>query len=317
MRAIRSCIIAAAIGAACSAGVCAAAQPQPIGCIIEPDEVVEVGSPVIGVIQSIVKRGDRVRKGQVVAVLRNNVDLAALSVAQSRAVADADEKAALANYEFSRQRRERAEELVRKEFISKQALDQSIAEDEVARQKLAQAREQRRILAREASLAQQRLEERNIRSPIDGLVVERYLTAGERVEEKPLLRVVRIDPLRVEAILSSALFGTVATGSIARIQPDMPNAVPVTATVTLVDKVLDAASGTFRVRMRLPNRDGAVPAGLRCKVEFTGQVQSEMPKASNGDHGTASPAAKPAPRSRARQGKAANQAASGTHNGKP
>jgi RND family efflux transporter MFP subunit len=316
MRRTRAWCSVAAILMAWSVGA-HAAQPQPIGCIIEPDEVVEVGSPVIGVIQSIVKRGDRVRKGQVIAVLRNNIDHAALQVAQSRAAADAEEKAALANYEFSKQRRERAEELVRKEFISKQALDQSIAEDEVARQKLSQAREQRRILAREASLAQQRLEERNIRSPIDGLVVERYLTAGERVEEKPLLRVVKIDPLRVEAILSSALFGTIATGTSARIQPDMPNAAPVTATVTLVDKVLDAASGTFRVRMRLPNRDGAVPAGLRCKVEFNGVAQGEMPRAIDGGNGTASPAAKPSSGSRVRQGKAANPAASGTISGKP
>ncbi len=287
MRAMRACFISAAMAVAGGAGVCAAAQPQPIGCIIEPDEVVDVGSPVVGVIQSIVKRGDRVRQGQVLAVLRNNVDRAALSVAQSRAAADADEKAALANYAFSKQRRERAEELVRKAFISKQALDQAIAEDEVAQQKLSQAREQRRVLAHEATLARQRLEERNIRSPIDGIIVERYLTAGERVEEKPLLRVVRIDPLRVEAILSSSLFGSVAPGSTARIVPDMPNSAPVTATVTLVDRVLDAASGTFRVRMRLPNHDGSIPAGLRCKAEFSFQPQGIKPRAVKSRAGSA------------------------------
>ena len=257
-----------------------ASQPssQSIGCIIEPDEVVEVGSPVIGVIQSIAKRGDKVRKGAVLAVLRSDIDRAALSVAQSRAAADAEEKAAVANYDFSKQRRVRAEELLRKEFVSKQALDQAIAEDEVAKQKLSQAREQRRILLREAALAQQRLEERTIRSPIDGIIVERYLTAGERVEEKPLLRVVKIDPLRIEAILPSALYGAIPLGTTARIQPETPNSTPVTATVTLVDKVLDAASGTFRVRLQLPNPDGAVPAGLRCKAEFAALAKFDKAK---------------------------------------
>ena len=281
----------------CTAGNAIGAQPAslPIGCIIEPDEVVEVGSPVIGVIQSIVKRGDKVRKGAVLAVLRNDIDRAALSVAQSRAAAEAEEKAAVANYDFSKQRRVRAEELLRKEFVSKQALDQAIAEDEVAKQKLSQAREQRRILSREAALAQQRLEERTIRSPINGIIVERYLTAGERVEEKPLLRVVKIDPLRIEAILPSALYGTVPLGSTARILPEMPNAAPATATVTLVDKVLDAASGTFRIRLQLPNPDGAVPAGLRCKAEFAALAylnkgkNAEAPKAS-----AAKPVASPA-----------------------
>ncbi len=269
------------VGAGVVVNVALAAQPvpsakyvqpaaQPIGCIIEPDQVTEVGSPVIGIIGSIVNRGDWVNKGQVIATLRSDVDQAALTVAQSRAAADSEEKGALANAEFARQRRIRAEELLRKEFVSKQALDQAVAEDEIARQKLAQAREQRQIAQREVALAKIRLEERTIRSPTDGIIVERYLTTGERVEEKPLVRVARVNPLRVEAIVPSALFGGIHTGMRASIAPEMPNAAPVSATVTLVDKVLDAASGTFRVRMQLPNPNGAVPAGLRCKVEFAG-----------------------------------------------
>lgn len=309
MNGARVSAVVAAIVMACGNAASVAAQPaaqtaavprpatsfasQPIGCVIEPDEVVDVGSPVIGVISSIVQRGDRVRRGQVLAVLRNNVDVAALSVAQSRAAADAEEKAARANLEFARQRRTRAEDLLQKEFISKQALDQAIAEDEVARQKLVQAQEQRRVLLREASLAQQRLEERTIRSPIDGVIVERYLTAGERVEEKPLVRVVRIDPLRVEAILPSALYGLITRGSSATIRPEMPNAPALQASVTLVDKVLDAASGTFRVRLQLPNRDGAIPAGLRCKAEFSALANLDKSKAADASKSSAPAAALP------------------------
>lgn len=287
MNGIRSCVVGVVSLAVYSAGAhVSAAQPplqpsmqpsmQPIGCIIEPDLVTEVGSPVIGIIDTIVKRGDWVKKGQVIVTLRSDVDQAALTVAQSRAAADSEEKGALANAEFARQRRIRAEELLRKEFVSKQALDQAIAEDEIARQKLAQAREQRQIAQREVALAKIRLEERTIRSPTDGIVVERYLNAGERVEEKPLVRVARVNPLRVEAIVPSALFGAIYTGMRASIAPEMPNASTVSATVTLVDKVLDAASGTFRVRMQLPNPNGSVPAGLRCKVAFAG-MEADKP----------------------------------------
>jgi RND family efflux transporter MFP subunit len=283
MKARYAGIIGAALVSVCSAAQAAQpAQPaQPIGCIIEPDVVTEVGSPVVGIIQTIVSRGDWVRKGQVIALLRNDVDQAALTVAQSRAAADSEEKAALANHAFAQQRRVRAEELLRKEFISKQALDQAIAEDEVARQKLLQAREQRQIAVREASLAKIRLEERTIRSPLDGIIVERYVTPGERVDEKPLVRVARIDPLRVEAILQSTMFGSIATGAQASIMPEMPNATAVTARVVLVDKVLDAASGTFRVRMQLPNPGRSIPAGLRCKVDFAGFASPDKLKSAN------------------------------------
>jgi RND family efflux transporter MFP subunit len=242
---------------------------QPIGCIIEPDRVAEVGSPVIGVIQTmLVERGDRVRKGQTLAILRNDVERAAVSLAQSRARMDAEEKAALANHNFARQRLARAEDLVRKEFISKQALDQAMAEAQVAEQRLAQAREQQSTLANELSLARARLDERTIRSPFDGIIVERYLSAGERIEEKPLLRVAKVDPLRVEVIMPSALFGMVPLGTTVRIVPEMPNAAPLSAKVTLVDNVLDAPSNTFRVRLKLANPGAVIPAGLRCKAEF-------------------------------------------------
>ncbi|HVE52441.1 MAG TPA: hypothetical protein VNB23_03535, partial [Ramlibacter sp.] len=40
------------------------------------------------------------------------------------------------------------------------------------------------------------------------------------------------------------------------------------ATVTLVDRLIDGASNTFRVRMELPNGDHALPAGLRCKADL-------------------------------------------------
>ena len=40
------------------------------------------------------------------------------------------------------------------------------------------------------------------------------------------------------------------------------------AEVTVVDRVVDAASGTFGVRLALPTPDYALPAGLNCRVRF-------------------------------------------------
>jgi multidrug efflux pump subunit AcrA (membrane-fusion protein) len=39
------------------------------------------------------------------------------------------------------------------------------------------------------------------------------------------------------------------------------------ARVTHVDKIIDAASNTFRVRLSLPNPGNRLPAGARCKVD--------------------------------------------------
>jgi hypothetical protein len=41
-----------------------------------------------------------------------------------------------------------------------------------------------------------------------------------------------------------------------------------TATVTVVDRVVDAASDTFGVRLLLPNPDYRIPGGVRCEIRF-------------------------------------------------
>ena len=195
------CMVAPLVALAVPAG---AQSLQPLGCLIEPHRVVELGSPVIGVIESIkVERGDRVKKGQVIAVLRADVERAAVGVAATKAQVDAEVQAALANNDLAQRKYERAKELVAQKFISSQGLEQTRAEAEVAAQKLAQAREQRRIWDRELKLAEAQLGMRTIRAPANGIIAERYVSPGERVEEKPVVRLATIDPLRVGIDLDS------------------------------------------------------------------------------------------------------------------
>jgi cobalt-zinc-cadmium efflux system membrane fusion protein len=109
---------------------------------------------------------------------------------------------------------------------------------------------------------------RTIRSPISGIVAERYLSAGERVEEKAMFRVAMVNPLRVEVVLPSSYYTAVRTGMMVTVTPDFPGAAPRLARVTVVDRLIDGASNTFRIRAELPNADFSLPAGLRCKADL-------------------------------------------------
>lgn len=252
---------------------------QPLGCLIEPDYVAEVGSQVVGVIDTMhVERGQAVRRGQVLALLRADVERAAVGVARSRSDAIADIQAAAANAAFARQREERARDLLVKKFISDQAYDQIRTEADVAAQKHAQAQEQRRLAQRELELASSQLEMRTVRSPVHGVIVERYMSVGERVEEKPIVRVAVIDPLRVQVVAPSSMYGRIRMDTAAAITPELANAAPVNARVFLIDKVLDAASNTFRVTLKLPNPGNTLPAGLRCKADFALDAASGGPR---------------------------------------
>ena len=57
-------------------------------------------------------------------------------------------------------------------------------------------------------------------------------------------------------------------GSAALVVPEKPVGGQHVGKVIVVDRVLDAASNTFGVRIELPNSALALPAGLRCKVRF-------------------------------------------------
>jgi len=279
-------VAAAVWGATAVAQSAPAATPAPpakaLGCLIEPFSVAEVGSQVIGVLQSVhVERGDYVRKGQLIAQLRSDLERAAVAVAESRMRGDAEVAAAAAASALARQKLARSADLARREFISPQALDQARAEAEVAEQKLEQAREQKRIFAREHELAQAQLALRQIVSPVNGVIAERYMSAGERVEEKAIVRVATIEPLRVEIVLSAALFGTVRVGDQIGVLPEIPNAAPRKGKVVLVDRLVDGPSNTFRIRLELPNPGRALPAGLRCKAELAQAVARDAAASSD------------------------------------
>ncbi|TFY99278.1 efflux RND transporter periplasmic adaptor subunit [Ramlibacter henchirensis] len=249
----------------------AAAGAQALGCLIEPASVSELGSPVVGVIEQVhVERGERVRAGQPLATLRADVERMSVSVAEGRAQGLGELKAAEANAELARQKLARAADLARQEYISPQALEQARAEALVAENRLIQAREQRDIYAREHELARAQLGLRTIRSPSDGVVADRYMSVGERVEEKPMFRIAVVNPLRVEVVLPASLYPVVRKGVSLRITPDFPGAQPRLATVSLVDGVIEGASNTFRARLALANPNNTLPAGLRCKADLPG-----------------------------------------------
>ena len=247
----------------------AAAAAKPFGCLIEPDRVADVGSQVVGLVERLdVERGDSVVAGQPLIALRADVERANAGVADTRARVEADVLAAEASLELAEQKMRRAQMLVAQNFVSEQAVEQARAELSLAKQKLSQSRAQQRIWVGERRVAEAQLALRTVRSPFAGVVIERFVNTGERVEERPLLRVAVIDPLRVELMVPTAQYGAIGPGDRIMIHPELPGATPVSATVRHVDRVFDAASNSFRVRLTLPNPKHRLPAGLRCKADL-------------------------------------------------
>jgi RND family efflux transporter MFP subunit len=242
---------------------------EPLDCLIQPNQIIEVGSAVPGVIREVtIERGDEIGRGQPIARLQDDVERAALKLAEARARTSAELLAAEKSREFADRELDRANELANDAFVSRNYVDKASTEASIAESKLAQAKERRRIAEIELEVARAQLAQRRILAPIDGVVLDRYLTVGEYVDDRPVARIAQIDPLRVEVVVPAALFGRVHQGQTGIVIPDFLDAQPVRAQVNVVDRIVDAASGTFRVRLTLPNPGHVIPPGLRCQVHL-------------------------------------------------
>ena len=248
-------------------------------CVIEPRQRVKLASPVVGVIARLdVDRGDIVRRGQIVGKLEDGVEAASLALAEARARNEYVAKSQEARLQFLRSKYKRLNELYSKAITSQASLEEADAEAKVAEEQLKEAVLNREVLYLEIQRAEEVLKQRTLRSPIDGVVVERHLVPGEyQNDQTPILTLAQIDPLHVEVFVSISYYGRIHIGSKAEVRPDQPVGGVYTAVVTVVDQVLDAASGTFGVRLALPNPDLLLPAGIACKVLFEMHPTEGMP----------------------------------------
>ncbi len=243
-------------------------------CIITPYQEVDLSSPVPGVIATVtVDRGDRVTTGEAAARLDAGVEQASLALARLRASLKTEIALQEVRLEFDRSRRERLDSLHRSQAASTQDREQVERDADLTRLRLRQAHEELEQRQLELRRAEEVVEQKIIRSPIDGIVVHRYKSVGEYVEDQPIVRIVQLDPLRVEAILPMAQHGSVHPGMRAEVIPEAVDATPTEAVVTVVDAVGDAASGTYGVRLEMANPGHRLPAGLKCSVRFLGEAE--------------------------------------------
>ena len=109
-----------------------------------------------------------------------------------------------------------------------------------------------------------------IRSPIDGVVTDRPLFAGETAAAgAPLITVMDTSALIAKAHIAQSLAQQLKVGGAAEVQvPGLAD--PVRAKVTLISPALDAGSTTVEVWIKVDNKSGALKAGTPVKVAVAG-----------------------------------------------
>ncbi len=238
-------------------------------CLVEPMVITDVGSPVQGVIEELkVDRSQFVKRGQPIAQLKSDIERSTLEQAKARARMESEIRARAADLKLAEHSMKRMDNLHKQKMIPEQQRDEAFAQLQVASAALNQARENYRLLQHELRRAEEVLAQRTIRSPVEGVVVAHTAFPGEFVYENPIMTIAQLDPLRVEVILPARMFGQFKPGDTATVHPEIGTEAPLVAQVEVVDRLLDTRSGTFGVRLRLPNPDLAIPGGQKCQLQF-------------------------------------------------
>ncbi|MEO8160025.1 MAG: efflux RND transporter periplasmic adaptor subunit [Arenimonas sp.] len=188
---------------------------------------VDVGTQVSGTLQSVeVDFNDTVKAGQVIArldpsTLQARLDQASAALASSRAsVGEAQATAKNAEADYARKAA-----LSAKQLIARTDADLSLAARDQARARIASANAQVRQQQAIVSSAQLDLEKSVIRSPVDGVVLERAVEPGQTVAaslQTPVLFKIAGDLSNMEIVLAidEADIGQVREGQTARFTVD-------------------------------------------------------------------------------------------------
>lgn len=243
---------------------------ESFDCVIDPSATLKLGSPVSGLLAEVlVDRGDFVTAGEEVARLESGIDAATVELDVLQAESTEQLNSAQTKLDLAQSRLARTKALAERGVATNEQVELQSAEVQVAERERDLEVQKRRLAALELDRSRAQLERRTIRAPISGYIAARGLSAGEYVDQNAaIVTLVALDPLRVETFLPVAFWQKVQPGMVAQVTIAEPIAGVHPATVTVVDRVFDAASGTFGVRLDLSNPHGALPAGQRCTVAF-------------------------------------------------
>lgn len=195
------------------------------------------------------KRGDRVKQGELIVMLKDEV------VKASYEAADAQYKMAQLN-------------------VDKQ---QSVYEQ----QGISELQYKNMVYGRDAAkanadLMKARWERTQLRSPINGIVDNTIPSAGEMAPPGvPIARVVNLETIKIQAEIPELYSGAIKVGTAVSVTFDAVPGETLNGKVTFVDSTVSAANRTMQIEILLPNPHGKLKPEMVAKVNVVRQKKND------------------------------------------
>lgn len=222
-----------------------AAEPETIAIdgISTPYRSVTISSPVQEILAEVfVEEGDTVKKDQELAQL-------------------IDEKERIESRRF--------EKLLEKRQFDAQASRNLLEKNLLSKEKALAAEAELELAQVDYDLANAQLEEKTIKSTVDGIVIRRLVEPGESVDRiQPLFEIVDIDQLTLQFFIEPGLLDSLSIGdTVSFFMTEFPEKRG-EAVVEFVSPSADSESGLFRIKLKADNSDRRFLAGVRVTGHF-------------------------------------------------
>jgi RND family efflux transporter MFP subunit len=246
----------------------AAEAPDAIKAITTPSQDLTLSFTRAGRLAKVlVRRGQKVRAGELLAQLDDSVEQKQLALLKAKA----DNTTAVQTAQLKNQRAKAVLVKVQSAYASKAAPQRELedAQLDVAMTEiyLAAAQLEHEQDVGKCEQARLDLDRMRLTSPADGEIERVIAKAGESVDAlAPALRLVNVDPLWIDTPVPLDIGRRLSAGCKALVQ--LPGqAAPAEGKVIHVSRVADPASETLEVRVELPNPSARL-AGEHVNVTF-------------------------------------------------
>lgn len=249
-------------------------QDEPLPGITKPEKESRICPVVDGVLAHVfVKEGERVKRGQLLAVLDQRIAQASLKVAQLECERLEQLDVMQSREQLAKARVDQLREMQQQGAASQQQSDEARMTWLEIKADLVTLREQLSIAKAKAALANQQLSSHEIRAPFDGIIMRIEAREGEKVDpSKGLLFLASIERLKLEIYVPINRFAQLHLGH------EYPVKLPLLENKTVFGKLIhreqaiDVATGTFRCVFEIENSTSTLPLGLTAELQISNQI---------------------------------------------
>jgi HlyD family secretion protein len=244
---------------------------------LQPQDQVDVGAEISGRVDEVrVDYNDRVKKGQILAII--NTDQIRAQLAQAQAALNAN-RASVVNAEATVRetldRRNRARALLARGGIAAQDVETADAAYDRAVASVAKAKADVESAAAQVTMHQTSLAKAQVRSPIDGVVLDRKVSAGQTVAatfQTPVLFTLASDlsMMELDVDIDEADIGVVREDQTANFSVDAYPQRRFEARLISVRNSPKSANGvvTYQGVLTVDNREMLLRPGLTATVDI-------------------------------------------------